>query len=106
MLIGKLFRDYNIKCTKYDKLSKLNDAYPLYLWAYQENYIKNVKKVDKYKYPFLRLKNEDDLPKYKSTVINHTKNIATFMSHKIIATLIKINIINNKHFIILYNIIL
>ena len=68
VLIGKLFRDYNIKCTKYDKLSKLNDAYPLYLWAYQENYIKNVKKVDKYKYPFLRLKNEDDLSKYKSTV--------------------------------------
>jgi competence protein ComGC len=67
VLIGKVFDNHNIKCSKYSKYSNCL-SYPLYLWVYNKNYIKNVKKVDKCKYPFLRLRNDDDLPKYKSTV--------------------------------------
>jgi hypothetical protein len=67
VLIGKVFDNYNIKCSKYTKYSNYL-SYPLYLWVYNKNYMKNIKKVEKYKYPFLRLRNDDDLSKYKSTV--------------------------------------
>ena len=67
VLIGKVFDNHNIKCSKHTDYSDCF-SYPLYLWAYDRNYIKNIKKVEKYKYPFLRLRNDNDLPKYKSTV--------------------------------------
>lgn len=62
VLIGKVFNNHNIKCSKYNHFN------PLYWWKYHKKDIKNIKKVDKNKYPFLRLRNDDDLPKYKSTV--------------------------------------